>query len=57
MESTRRRTREAGVPSEALTVRLPLELTAWLRDTAHVERRSQALIIEEALIRYRQAGV
>lgn len=56
MESTRRKQREAGVPSEALTVRLSLEMTAWLRDTSHDQRRSQALIIEEALTRYRESG-
>jgi predicted transcriptional regulator len=56
MESSKRKQREPGVPSEALTVRLPVELTVWLRETAYTQRRSQALIIEEALTRYRESG-
>lgn len=55
MESSKRRSREPGVPSEALTVRLPVELTGWLREAAYTQRVSQALIIEEALTRYRES--
>lgn len=47
---------EAGADTVAKTVRLPVELAEWLRQTAFDARRSQNSIIEEALNRYRESG-
>lgn len=40
----------------AMTLRLPWELSEWLRDTAHEQRRSKTEVVIEALTRYRESG-
>jgi hypothetical protein len=51
-----RRTVLEAADTEAVTFRLPRELVAWIRETSFTARKSQVLIVEEALTRYRESG-
>lgn len=48
--------REVGVETVQTNVRLPRELHEWLRRDAFERKISQSLIVEEALVKLREAG-
>lgn len=48
--------REDGAETVQTNVRLPRELHEWLRRNAFERKISQSLIVEEALVRLREAG-
>ena len=56
MKSGAKEQRAAGVATEAMTVRLDAQVMDRLRREAFDTRRSQSLIIEEALIRMWEAS-
>lgn len=51
-----RQRQEEGQPTQAVTLRLPVELYRWLRRDAFEREVSQVSIVVEALEKLREAG-